>query len=180
MSNDKLSTILKLIAPETVEVELVPLATIEKAEFLYFWVSIFLSVWSALFGTWISLVITNHQNHQVVTVIGSFLIFLTLVVIAFGWLAFRTRSKARKNIRNELSSPKDEVHSKIERIKRVFLHVALTLPEKFEKSEFYDAIRKFDDEKDGDDTFIEHIFTYAQNNLLDTIHEGQKVYYKLK
>ncbi|ALM70798.1 hypothetical protein [Vibrio vulnificus] len=180
MKEEKLNTILKLVAPESVEVELVPLSTIEKSEFLYFWVTIFLSVWSALFGTWLSLLITDHQNKQVITVIGIFIIFITLVVVAFAYFAFKTRSTVRKNANNRINSVVENQIDKVARLKRVATSIAIALPEKFEKKDFYALMKTIDEDDDGDESYIDYVFSYGVNHLFHKDESEDKVYYSLK
>jgi len=58
-----------------VEVELVPLAAIEKAEFVFFWATTFLTVWGTVLGTWLSLVTVEHDNQPVRNLLLAVLFF---------------------------------------------------------------------------------------------------------
>ena len=73
--NHEVGTLLRLIAPDSVEVELVPLAAIEKAEFVFFWATIFLTVWGTVLGTWLSLVTVEHDNQPVRNLLLAVLFF---------------------------------------------------------------------------------------------------------
>jgi hypothetical protein len=143
----EIKTLLRLIAPETVDVELVPLASVEKAEFLFFWATIFLTAWGTVFGTWLSLVVVDFPNKPVANLLLAVLAFLTLLVIAFSRAGFQARSTARKRVSSASSAAKPSFS---ERMDRTIKKLLTLLPAEFTEAQFLELVNKFDDEpRDG-------------------------------
>jgi len=154
-----ISTLLKLVAPDSVEVELVPLSSIEKVEFLFFWVTIFLTVLGTVLGTYLSLTLTAYDNKPVVLFLEIALGFLTILVVSFSITAFVVRSKSRKKVKTEAPTASGE---KADRIIRFIVDV---LPDKFTEEEFKALINKLDD-GENDEKFQGYMFSRAVSRKL--------------
>jgi hypothetical protein len=136
-----------LIAPETVDVELVPLASVERAEFLFFWATFFLTAWGTVFGTWLSLVTVDFPNKPVVHLLLAALVFLTVLVISFSSAGFQARSSARKRVSSTTSAAKPSFPDTMDRTIKKLLTL---LPAEFTEAQFLELVDKFDDEpRDG-------------------------------
>ena len=143
----EIKTLLRLIAPDAVDVELVPLSSVEKAEFLFFWTTIFLTVWGTVFGTWLSLVTVDFPNRPVMHILLATLAFLTVLVIAFSIAGFQARSSARKRVSSTASAARPSFP---ERMDRTIKKLLTLLPAEFTEAQFLDLVDKFDDEpRDG-------------------------------
>lgn len=139
----EIGTLLRLIAPEAVEVELVPLAVIEKAEFLFFWSTIFLTVWGALLGTWLSLTAIKYENQPVLYLLLVALIFITALVFAFTYAGFKARNKARQTARSIQARP-----GKLpmpEKMDRVVTFVVNILADEFTEEDFKKLVDRLDE-----------------------------------
>jgi hypothetical protein len=144
--NHEVGTLLRLIAPGSVEVELVPLAAIEKAEFLFFWATIFLTVWGTVLGTWLSLVTVEHDNQPVRNLLLAVLFFLSVLVFAFTRSGFRVRSTTRQSARfNALRPRKLPIAERMDRFNSGLLD---TLQPEFTEAEFKDLVNGVDDDDD--------------------------------
>lgn len=141
--NHEIGTLLRLVAPEAVEVELVPLSSIEKAEFLFFWSAIFLTVWGTVLGTWLSLISVRYDNEPVIKILLAVLIFLSILVLAFTYSGFRVRSVTRQSARRDgprtLTPP---VSGRMDRVISSFLEM---LKSEFTETDFKNLVNTFDD-----------------------------------
>jgi hypothetical protein len=143
----EIKTLLRLIAPDALDVELVPLASVEKAEFLFFWATIFLTTWGTVFGTWLSLVTVDFPNKPVVHILLAALAFLTLLVVAFSKAGFQARSSARKRVSSTTSAARPSFP---ERMDRTIKKLLTLLPAEFTEAQFLELVDKLDEEpRDG-------------------------------
>lgn len=161
-----ISTLLKLIAPDSVEVELVPLSSIEKVEFLFFWVTIFLTVWGTVLGTYLSLITTDFNNKPVILLLEVCLGFLSILVIAFSITAFNVRAKSRRKAKTEPQTPDSS-----EKADRIIRFIANGLPDQFSEIEFKALVNEFDD-RDNDTDLQHYLFTRAINRKLIKEYSG--------
>ena len=141
--NHEVGTLLRLIAPDAVEVELVPLAAIEKAEFLFFWSTIFLTVWGTVLGTWLSLVTVEYDNQPVRNLLLAAWVFLSVLVFAFTWSGFRVRGTTRQSARlNALRPRKLPIPERMDGFNSGLLDI---LQSEFTEAEFKNLVNGFDD-----------------------------------
>jgi hypothetical protein len=172
--NHEVSTLLKLIAPEEVEVELIPLSTVEKAEFLFFWATIFLTVWGTVLGTWLSLIVVKYENQPVTYLLLAVLIFMSILVTAFSIIGFKARSSARKAARPS----KGPAVPLPERMDSVIDRILAGLPEKFAEKQFKDVVNQLDN-NDNDQAFQSIIFDrLIATKKATEVEEGGQVFYK--
>jgi hypothetical protein len=144
----EIKTLLRLIAPQVVDVELVPLASVEKAEFLFFWTTIFLTAWGTVFGTYLSLVVISFGNQPVILLLLVALIFLSVLVLVFSFTGFRARTNARKQVSPQVQAIGEA--SPVVQMDRINRTLLALLPDEFTREEFVAVVDPFDDEpRDG-------------------------------
>lgn len=90
-------TIVQLYAPRVVDVTLFPIETIEKAEYLLFWASLFLSISTAIFGALMSLIAVDYHNIGLIIVLAVFTLLLAIFFLLFAKQGFAERRKARSS-----------------------------------------------------------------------------------
>lgn len=88
-------TIVQLYAPKVVGVTLVPIETIDKAEWLLFWASVFLSIFAAFLGALMSLIAIDYENIGVIIVLAICTFLLLVLCSVFAQRGFSERGKAR-------------------------------------------------------------------------------------
>ena len=95
--NFDVQTIMKLIVPKEVGVTLVPLDSMEKIESTKFWEQMFFGIFTALLGSFISLVTTDFNNLPVIYLIGIFGVIFFLCFMAFAIQEKREHDKMRSS-----------------------------------------------------------------------------------
>jgi hypothetical protein len=151
--NHEIGTLLRLIAPEAVEVELVPLASIEKAEFLFFWATIFLTVWGTVLGTWLSLITVKYDNPPVVNILLAVLAFLSLLVLVFTWSGFSVRRRTRQSARLTAAQPRKLPMP--DRMDNVIVKLIEMLTPEFTEADFKRLVDRFDN--NGNDVALQAV-----------------------
>jgi hypothetical protein len=110
-----IQTVVKLLAPRELGVELVPLSQIEQAESSTLWASIFFGVFCSLLGSVISLHTTAFTNTPVLYILWLFLIAFGALTIAFYVKGHKEKQKARRGLLDN-QSPEVEAKSEAEQL----------------------------------------------------------------
>ncbi len=89
-------TALRLLASKEAGIALVPLAEMEQPQATLFWAAIFFGIFTAIFGSLVSLLTTAYNNPPVIYILGLFLVSYLGFFLVFTIRGFAKKKKNRR------------------------------------------------------------------------------------
>lgn len=89
-------TALRLLASKEAGIALVPLAEMEQPQATLFWAAIFFGIFTAIFGSLVSLLTTAYSNTPVIYILGLFLVSYFGFFLVFTIRGFSKKKKIRR------------------------------------------------------------------------------------
>ncbi len=90
------TTALRLLASKEAGIALVPLAEMEQPQATLFWAAIFFGIFTAIFGSLVSLLTTAYSNTPVIYILGLFLVSYFAFFLVFTIRGFSKKKRIRR------------------------------------------------------------------------------------
>ena len=102
-------TLINLLAPKELDIQLIPLEYVEKTEFLFYWCSIFLAITTSLFGSLVSLIAVGYINKPLIILLAVFMIIFLIIFSIFSIKWFKSKKDHRELFKSVKTPDKIEL-----------------------------------------------------------------------
>ncbi len=115
-------TALRLLSSKEAGIALVPMAEMEQPQATLFWAAIFFGIFTAIFGSLVSLLTTAYSNTPVIYILGLFLISYLGFFLVFTIRGFAKKKKIRRQSLDTDFTGEDSLARRVGTIeRRIFL-----------------------------------------------------------
>jgi hypothetical protein len=115
-------TALRLLSSKEAGIALVPMAEMEQPQATLFWAAIFFGIFTAIFGSLVSLLTTAYSNTPVIYILGLFLISYFGFFLVFTIRGFAKKKKIRRQSLDTDFTGEDSLARRVGTIeRRIFL-----------------------------------------------------------